>query len=40
MDVFKDLYQQLIIDHNQSPRNFRKLENVSEIHFLPSIAGG
>ena len=27
MDVFKDLYQQLIIDHNQSPRNFRKLEN-------------
>ena len=29
MDVFKDLYQQLIIDHNQSPRNFRKLENAS-----------
>ena len=29
MDVFKDLYQQLIIDHNQNPRNFRKLENAS-----------
>ena len=27
MDVFKDLYQQLIIDHNQNPRNFHKLEN-------------
>ena len=29
MDVFKDLYQQLIIDHNQNPRNFRTLENAS-----------
>ena len=29
MDVFKDLYQQLIIDHNQSPQNFRRLENPS-----------
>ena len=29
MDVFKDLYQQLIIDHNQNPHNFRKLENAS-----------
>jgi nitrogen fixation NifU-like protein len=29
MDVFKDLYQQLIIDHNQNPRNFSKLENAS-----------
>ena len=29
MDVFKDLYQQLIIDHNQNPQNFRKLENAS-----------
>ena len=29
MDIFKDLYQQLIIDHNQNPRNFRKLENAS-----------
>ena len=29
MDVFKDLYQQLIIDHNQNPRNFRKLKNAS-----------
>ena len=29
MDVFKDLYQQIIIDHNQNPRNFRKLKNAS-----------
>ncbi len=29
MDIFKDLYQQLIIDHNQNPRNFSKLENAS-----------
>ena len=29
MDVFKDLYQQLIIDHNQNPHNFRELENPS-----------
>jgi nitrogen fixation NifU-like protein len=29
MDVFKDLYQQLIIDHNQNPRNYCKLENAN-----------
>ncbi len=29
MDVFRDLYQQLIIDHNKNPRNFYKLENAS-----------
>ena len=29
MDVLKDLYQQLIIDHNQHPQNFRILENAS-----------
>ena len=29
MDVFKDLYQQLIIDHNQNPRNFRRLDNAN-----------
>ena len=29
MDLFNDLYQQLIIDHNQNPRNFRKLKNAS-----------
>ena len=29
MDVFKDLYQQLIIDHNQNPCNFHKLKNAS-----------
>ena len=29
MDVFRDLYQQLIIDHNQNPRNYRYLDNAS-----------
>ena len=29
MDIFKDLYQQLIIDHNQNPHNFRELEDAS-----------
>ena len=29
MDVYKDLYQQLIIDHNQNPQNFGRLENAS-----------
>ena len=29
MDIYKDLYQQLIIDHNQNPQNFGRLENAS-----------
>ena len=29
MDLFRDLYQQLIIDHNQNPRNFRIIEKPS-----------
>ena len=29
MDILKDLYQQLIIDHNQNPRNFFKLEDAN-----------
>ena len=29
MDVFRDLYQQLIIDHNQSPRNFHEIMDAS-----------
>ena len=29
MDVFRDLYQQLIIDHNQNPQNYRYLENAT-----------
>ena len=29
MDVYKDLYQQLIIDHNQNPQNFGRLGNAS-----------
>ena len=27
----RELYQQVILDHNKSPRNFRKLENAN--HF-------
>ena len=29
MDIFRDLYQQLILDHNQNPRNFREIEHAS-----------
>ena len=29
MDVFRDLYQQLIIDHNQNPQNYHYLANAS-----------
>ena len=29
MDIFRDLYQQLIIDHNQSPRNFHEITDAS-----------
>ena len=29
MDIFRDLYQQLVIDHNQSPRNFHEITNAS-----------
>ena len=31
MDIFRDLYQQLIIDHNQNPKNFFKIKNFT--HF-------
>ena len=27
MDQLRELYQQLILDHNQNPRNFREIEN-------------
>ena len=29
MDDFRDLYQQLILDHNRSPRNFRNMEDAT-----------
>jgi len=29
MDIFRDLYQQLIIDHNQNPRNFHEIADAS-----------
>ena len=29
MNIFRDLYQQLIIDHNQNPRNFHKIMDAS-----------
>ena len=27
MDHLRELYQQLILDHNQNPRNFREIEH-------------
>ena len=29
MDIFRDLYQQLIIDHNQNPRNFHDMDDAT-----------
>ena len=29
MDIFRDLYQQLIIDHNQNPRNFHEITDAN-----------
>ena len=29
MSSLRDLYQQVILDHNRSPRNFRKMENAT-----------
>ena len=29
MDIFRDLYQQLIIDHNHHPHNFHELKDAS-----------
>lgn len=29
MDDFRELYQQLILDHNQNPRNFKVLEDAT-----------
>ena len=26
----KELYQQVILDHNKSPRNFRKMDNATQ----------
>jgi nitrogen fixation protein NifU and related proteins len=29
MSVLRELYQEVILDHNKSPRNFRKMENAT-----------
>jgi nitrogen fixation NifU-like protein len=29
MEEFRELYQQVILDHNKNPRNFREIENAS-----------
>ena len=29
MSELSDLYQEVILDHNKKPRNFRKLENAN-----------
>tara|TARA_B100000945_G_C20373312_1_gene593273 strand:- start:726 stop:1175 length:450 start_codon:yes stop_codon:yes gene_type:complete len=31
MDIFKDLYQQLIIDHNQNPQNYYSMLNATHV---------
>ncbi len=31
MDIFKDLYQQLIIDHNQNPQNYYAMTNATHV---------
>jgi len=29
MEDLRELYQEVILDHNKNPKNFRKLENAS-----------
>ena len=31
MEEFRELYQQVILDHNKNPRNFREIENASYV---------
>jgi len=31
MEDFRDLYQELILDHNRSPRNFHTMENADRV---------
>ena len=31
MDELRDLYQQVILDHNKNPRNYHKLDNANRI---------
>ena len=31
MDAFRDLYQQLIIDHNKNPNNYYELKNANHV---------
>ncbi len=31
MDDLRELYQQLILDHNQNPKNFRSIDNATSI---------
>ena len=38
-DDLTDLYQQVILDHSKSPRNFRKLEEANYIVCTKSFAG-
>lgn len=40
MNISDDLYQQTILDHNRSPRNFHKLENATHVaHGLNPLCG-
>ena len=31
MDNLRELYQEVILDHNKNPRNFRKIENATKV---------
>ncbi len=31
MEDLRELYQEVILDHNRNPKNFKKLENASHI---------
>jgi len=31
MEDLRDLYQEVILDHNKNPRNFHKMENATKV---------
>ena len=31
MSALRELYQQVILDHNKSPRNFRKMDDATRV---------
>lgn len=39
MSNLRDLYQEIILEHNKSPRNFKKLENAREVEGFNPLCG-